>query len=255
MIIENPAEFSGKCYALQNRDRVVRADGSELSFADLKRLGVRAVGFIAEPENNICAMELSSTEELPAGYMVKTIRQSFFELADEDDFSLTRARAIVTWHMNFKFCPNCGGRLLLKDDETAKYCPTCGKIHFPRIEPCVIVLVRKGDKILLGRHVQRNQNVYSTLAGFIEVGETAERAVAREIFEETGIRVKNIQFKGTQSWPFPDQLMLAFTAEYESGEIKVKEDELSAAGWFDADNCPATPSPGSVAYRLIHNLI
>ncbi|MBP3717550.1 MAG: hypothetical protein J6I79_08665 [Paludibacteraceae bacterium] len=86
MIIENPAEFSGKCFALQNRDRVVRADGSELSFADLKRLGVRAVGFIAEPENNICTMELSSTEDLPEGYTVKTIRQSFFELAAEDDF-------------------------------------------------------------------------------------------------------------------------------------------------------------------------
>lgn len=255
MLLENPTSIQGACFALHNRDMVVRADGSPISAQDLQLLAAKAISFISEPENNITAIELSSVDSLPEGFVLKTIRQSFSELGEEDNYHLARARALLSWHKSTKFCCQCGGRLLLKQPETAKYCPTCGKIHFPRIEPCMIVLVHKGDQILLGRHVQRNQEVYSCLAGFIEVGESAEHAVAREIFEETGIKVKNIQFRGTQSWPFPDQLMLAYTAEYESGEIKLQEDELSAAGWFSPDNCPATPAPGSVAYRLIHNEI
>ena len=112
-----------------------------------------------------------------------------------------------------------------------------------------------GNEILLARHLQRNQDVYACIAGFMEAGETAEHAVRREILEETGISVKNIHYLGSQSWQFPDQLMLAFTAEYESGEINVQKEELIEAGWFDRNNCPATPQPGSIAYRLIHGLI
>ena len=89
----------------------------------------------------------------------------------------------------------------------------------------------------------------------MEVGESAEHAVRREIMEEVGITVKNVRYRGSQSWPFPDQLMLAFTAEYESGEIKLQKDELSDARWFDRENCPASPQPGSIAYKLIHNEI
>lgn len=136
---------------------------------------------------------------------------------------------------------------------TARECPECRNLIFPRIEPCIIVLVSRDDEILLARHVQRNQNIYACIAGFMEAGETAEQAVAREIMEETGITVRNIRYYGSQSWPFPSQLMLGFTAEYESGEIKLQEDELSDAQWFHRDNCPASPPPGSIAYRLIHN--
>ena len=88
----------------------------------------------------------------------------------------------------------------------------------------------------------------------MEAGENAEHTVYREVLEETGIRVKNIIYRGSQSWPFPDQLMLGFTAEYESGEVKRQEDEIADADWFDRESCPATPTPGSIAYRLIHKL-
>ena len=107
---------------------------------------------------------------------------------------------------------------------------------------------------MLARHVQRNQDIYTCIAGFIEAGESAEEAVSREVKEEVGINVKNIKYKGSQGWPFPDQLMLAFTAEYESGTIKLQEDELSEAKWFSKENLPATPLPGSVAYKLINSL-
>ncbi len=114
------------------------------------------------------------------------------------------------------------------------------------------MLVSRGDEILLALHRQRNIQRYSCLAGFMEAGESAEQAVQREIMEETGIRVRNVRYFGSQSWPFPSQLMLGFTAEYESGEIRVQEEELREARWFLRSECPATPPPGSLAYRLIH---
>lgn len=255
MLTDFPETFEGNCYAICKREMVVKADGNPLSFADLQAMKKNAINYIVEPENKICAIELLSVEDLPKQYSIKTIRQSFFDLEGNGDFELARACALLTWNKDTKYCSQCGGKLYRKQPETAKLCPTCGKIYFTRIEPCIIVLVHKGDKMLLGRHVQRNQEFFSCLAGFIEGGESAEHAVAREIMEETGIKVKNIQYRGSQSWPFPDQLMLAFTAEYESGNIKLQEDELSAADWFDRDNCPTTPAPGSIAYKLIHNLI
>ena len=92
------------------------------------------------------------------------------------------------------------------------------------------------------------------ISGFVEVGESLEQAVKREIFEETGLKVKNIVYRGSQSWPFPDQLMLAYTAEYESGDLKLQKEEIADARWFDPKNCPATPKPGSIAYKLIHRM-
>ena len=148
----------------------------------------------------------------------------------------------------------CGAELKEHSVLTARECPNCKRIAFPRIEPCVIVLVTKGEEILLAAHTYRNQDVYTCLAGFIEAGESAEQAVKREIFEETGLKVKNIVYRGSQSWPFPDQLMLAFEADWESGEIKIQEDELLEAAWFPKTQPPSKLSPGSVAYKLINGL-
>lgn len=255
-MIVNPTQTMSACFAVVGRDLLVKTDGSSLNFKDLCDLKAMQpeADFFDEPGFGVCALGLN-IESAPAGYALKTIRQYFAENDEENSFRLARARALLSWRRDNKFCSKCGGALKDHDELTARVCEHCGKTYFPRIEPCVIILVNKGDKILLARHVQRNQDVYACIAGFIEVGETAEHAVRREIAEEVGIQVKNIRYRGSQSWPFPDQLMMAFTAEYESGEIKTQEDEISDARWFDREGCPATPQPGSIAYRLIHNLI
>jgi NAD+ diphosphatase len=141
----------------------------------------------------------------------------------------------------------------LRDDEKqmARVCPECGNMIFPRIDPCIIVLVYRDGKILLAKHVQRNQDIFACIAGFVEAGETVENAVEREIWEETHLRVTNVRYFGSQSWPFPAQLMLAFTADYAGGDIQLQADEIADARWFDPNDCPASPQPGSIAYRLI----
>ena len=256
-IIENPQTTNCQCFALTGRNIVLKADGTPITFADLteiKALDDKADLF-EEQEFNICALSFETTEPLPDRFITKTIRQFYTECDEPTIFRVSRAKAVANWRQNTKFCCTCGTKLTESKQFTARECPQCGKIHFPRIEPCVIVLVSRGDKILLARHVQRNQDIYACIAGFIEGGETPEHAVERELQEEIGIKVKNIRYRGSQSWPFPDQLMLGYTAEYESGEIKLQKDEIADAGWFSRDNCPASPQPGSIAYRLIHGII
>ena len=256
-ITSNPQNTESQCFALTGRNIVLKADGSAMTFADLieiKALDNNADLF-EEQEFNICALSFETTEPLPDCFIVKPIRQFFNESDEPTVFRVSRAKAIANWRQSTQFCCTCGTKLVENKEFTARQCPQCGKIHFPRIEPCVIVLVNRGDKILLARHVQRNQDIYACIAGFIEGGETPEHAVERELQEEIGIKVKNIRYRGSQSWPFPDQLMLGYTAEYESGEINLQKDEIADAQWFSRDNCPASPQPGSIAYKLIHGLI
>lgn len=235
---------------------VVHEDGTPLNGDDLDIIAshCQTTDRFTEESNNIEALGLNSTMELPEGYCWITLRSDFAASADPQHvMRLSRAKALLEWRSKTRYCGKCGRQLTDHATLTARQCPHCGNLIFPRIEPCIIVLVSRGDEILLARHVQRNQNIYACIAGFMEAGETAEQAVEREILEETGIRVRNIRYFGSQSWPFPSQLMLAFTAEYASGELKLQEDELSDAGWFRRDACPASPQPGSIAYRLIHN--
>lgn len=256
-IVDNPQVTGGKCFVLVGKEIVLKDDKSSLSFDDLTK--IKALNdnadLFEEQEYGLCALGLESKDNLPSGYTTIPIRQFFAETDEKTVFLVSRAKALVNWRQSTHFCCTCGARLVDSTVFTARECPVCKKIHFPRIEPCVIVLVSKGDKILLARHVQRNQDIYACIAGFIEGGESAEHAVERELQEEIGIKVKNIRYRGSQSWPFPDQLMLGFTAEYESGEINLQKDEISDAQWFSREDCPASPNPGSIAYKLIHNEI
>ena len=138
-----------------------------------------------------------------------------------------------------------------KKDESAKVCSECGNIVYPRISPAVITAVFKGDQILLAHNRSFRNGLYSLIAGFVEPGETLEHCVKREIMEEVGIRVKNVRYAGSQPWSFPDALMIAFTAEYESGEICVDQVEIIDAGWYRMDAMPDIPSTDSIAGRLI----
>ena len=142
-------------------------------------------------------------------------------------------------------------RTKLHPTERAKECPQCGRLHFPRLAPAIIVLVERGHEMLLARARRFPTVMYSTLAGFVEPGETLEEAVVREVKEESGITVKDIRYFGSQPWPFPHSLMIGFTAVYESGEITLGDEENIDAGWFSADNLPPLPGKISIARKLI----
>jgi NAD+ diphosphatase len=178
--------------------------------------------------------------------------RALFGLIDEELIWVAgRANQMVHWHQTHRFCGSCGHPTQDKADERAKICPQCGLINYPRVSPAVIMAVIRGDRILLGRSPRFPLPFYSVLAGFVEPGETLEDCVRREILEEVGITVKNIRYFGSQPWPFPNSLMVAFTAEYGGGEIRLNASELTDAGWFAANDLPELPSPLSIARRLI----
>ena len=135
--------------------------------------------------------------------------------------------------------------------ERAKLCPACGLTTYPRISPAIIVAVTKGDTLLLARGHRHPPGFYSVLAGFVEPGETLEETVRREVREEVSLEVDDIRYFGSQPWPFPDSLMVAFTASYASGEITLEELEIADAGWYTAANLPLVPPPISIARSLI----
>ncbi|MFC1494098.1 NAD(+) diphosphatase [Thermodesulfobacteriota bacterium] len=158
---------------------------------------------------------------------------------------------LVYWSVAHRLCGRCGNLTEDKKDERAKVCPDCGQIYYPRLSPAIIVAVLKDDKILLAHSQRFPAKFYSVLAGFVEPGENLEECVKREVREETGIEIKNIKYFGSQPWPFPDSLMIAFTAEYEGGEIKVDETEIADAGWYAKEEIPRIPPSISIARKLI----
>ena len=209
-----------------------------------------AKDWYTEPQYRYAAMSLEDPQPVPQGYEWQPLR-SLFAVEHPAAPLAARAAGIINWRQCTRFCSHCGGTLTDHKYDTARECTLCKQVFFPSISPCIIVLVKKDGKLLLARHSQRNTNVYTCLAGYMEPGETIEQCVEREIFEETGIKVKNIRYVKSQSWPFPDQLMIGCHADYESGEIKVQPDEIQEANWFSAEELPQIPPPGSLAWELI----
>ena len=213
-----------------------------------------ASDWLSEPEFKYTAVELEKDAPNPAGCEDIPLREFFHRSSLSGDALgalSARAKGIVNFKSLKRFCSACGGTLADDPKFAARTCGKCGRQFFPQIEPAVIVLVRRGAEILLARHANRSADFWTTLAGFVEIGETAENAVHREIREETGIEVRNVRYVASQAWPFPDQLMLAFTADYDSGEIEIQKEEILEAGWFRKDALPQIPPPGSVAHNLI----
>ncbi len=187
----------------------------------------------------------------PSGMSFVDLR-STFGILDEDSFLLaSKAVQVVAWEQTHRFCGRCGSSTQDLSGERAKVCPECGFISYPRICPAVITAVFKEDKILLAHARSFKGDMHSLIAGFVEAGETLEEAVEREIIEEIGIKVKNVEYWGSQPWPYPNSLMLGFTAEYESGEINVDGVEISHADWYDVENLPELPSKVSIARKII----
>jgi len=204
--------------------------------------------------NDICCFSAEVTEEteLPGEINFFHILE-IHTLLDPDMLHIAfYAVQIVDWDRDFQFCGRCGSKTTNMKNERAKICKKCNLISYPRKSPAVIVSIVRDNKILLARSQKfSNVNMYSVLAGFVDPGESLEDCVRREIREEVRIEVKNIQYFGSQSWPFPDSLMVGFTAEYKSGEISIDNDEIDEAGWFSVSELPRIPRKISIARQLI----
>ncbi len=172
---------------------------------------------------------------------------------DTDDFwAMNRTFHLAHWDRHTRFCGACAAAMERSSSEISKRCPSCGAVSYPHIAPAVIVAIVKEGKLLLAHNAQRPTNMYSVLAGFVEPGESLEHAVSREVFEESGITVRNIEYFSSQPWPFPGSLMIAFTAEYAAGTVVPDREEIDEIGWFAPGELPEElPGSLSVARRLI----
>lgn len=199
----------------------------------------------------VFTLAAAAADLAPSGYYFEDLRK-LLGLIEQDMFAVAgRAIQILEWERSHRFCGRCGTRTEFHAQERAVQCPACGYVQYPRINPCVIAVVTRGEELLLARSLRFNRPMYSALAGFMEAGESAEETLAREVKEEVGIDIRNITYFGSQPWPFPNNLMLGFLAEYAGGEIVLQEDEILDAQFFHYSNLPQTPPPGSIAHALI----
>jgi len=172
----------------------------------------------------------------PEGLAWRPLR-SLFGVMDDALLGLAgRAGQIAEWARTHRFCGACATPMAPVDGERCFKCPACQMMAYPRISPAMMVLIRKQDKVLLALHTHSPSKRFTPLAGFLEAGESIEEAVHREVFEEVGLRVHNLQYFSSQSWPFPHSLMIAFTADYLDGEIRIDANEISEARWFGPED-------------------
>ncbi len=205
------------------------------------------------------AVEIESLEppQLLTGARFEDLRLIAPDLPAAEAGLLAYARAMISWRRRHRFCGSCGAPTLPSRSGHALMCgnPTCRTEQFPRIDPAIIVLVSDGDRALLGRQASWPPGRYSTIAGFVEPGESLEDAVAREVHEETGISIGAIEYYSSQPWPFPASLMLGFTALAKSTEVHRNDQELEDARWFTRADLAAgavlLPPTQSISFRLI----
>ena len=193
--------------------------------------------------------------QVPPGYAVADLRGWLGRVEPGLFYLAGRAKQIVDMVRNNQYCGRCGEPMENHTSDRARSCASCGLIAYPRLNPSIIVLVRRDDEMLLARNFNWPQGFYSTLAGFVEPGESIEQTVHREIMEEVGIRVKNLRYLGSQSWPFPNSLMLGFHCDYEAGEFHFSDAEIAEARWFRYDAIPNVPGGTAISRWLIDRFI
>ncbi len=204
---------------------------------------------------HVYSAEAKDPGSLPEGMVYLSLRQLFSRLDDTILALAGRAVQIVEWDRTHQFCGHCGIPVHSMPHERAKKCPDCGLTSYPRLSPAVIVRIERdgprGKEILLAHNKRHPLGFYSVLAGFVEPGESLEDCVRREVREEVGIELRDIRYFGSQPWPFPNSLMIAFIAQYDGGEIILEEDEIDDANWFSPGEFPPIPPPISIARQMI----
>jgi len=227
-----------------------------LSDADLTHLPVELIvkhPLTSHSENSVYVTSVHYKHL--SGYQWLSLR-SLLELLSEDDFQAAgRALQILRWHFDHQFCGRCGRPTLQHSDDLAKSCVHCAIDFYPRLSPCIITLITRGDECLLAWHTRSKEEKYSCLAGFIEMGESPEQTLEREVMEEVGLRVNNIRYVASQPWPFPAQLMLGYFADYAGGDIEVEQKEIRSAHWFKYNQLPKIPPVTTISGRLINTFV
>lgn len=263
-LVVPPKEKVGQAwwFAIQGDKVLIQQETSEATIprvVDFVEFGLEVLRqhYLGRLDGGDCYVVEVAEEVTPThGMMFEGLRQIYGRI-DEYLFALAgRALQIIDWDRTNQFCGRCGSETRTHTTERAKECPKCGLLHFPRLAPAIIVLVRRDREMLLARGRRFTTPMYSTLAGFVEPGETLEEAVVREVKEESGITVKDIRYFGSQPWPFPHSLMIGFTANYASGQIALNDSENIDVGWFTAEKLPPQlPGEMSIARKLIDSFL
>ena len=216
---------------------------------------------IGEDENSQClAVDVSccNFDLHDQGYpsLIETDIRNILTNSSPNEISIIgRAQHLLHWLRTSKYCGSCGALNKFSSKESAFYCPCTKEMIYPRISPCVIGIITKGDEILLARNKLFPEGMFSAIAGFVEASETLEETFKREVMEEVGLNIKNIDYFGSQPWPFPNQLMIAFKCEYDSGDIIVDGEEIVEANWFKPTNLPRIPPTTSISGQLIKSYL
>jgi len=256
-----PRRAHGIWFVFRQRELLVGEDflpprGDSLEPLGLRPLRVQWLGELGGL--GCCAAELPVDAEPPPGMQFRDLRALFGRMPEEMLGLAGHAIQIKEWDRTHQFCGACGAPTDYHPTQRARKCtaPGCGLEFYPRLAPAMIVAVERGPEILLARSPHFPPGIYSVVAGFVEPGESAEGAVYREVLEETGIRVKNVRYFGSQPWPFPNSLMLGFQAEYDSGEVVPQAGEIEDAAFFHIDALPKTfPGRVSISQWLLHDFM
>ncbi|MCE5257076.1 MAG: NAD(+) diphosphatase [Spirochaetaceae bacterium] len=209
-------------------------------------------------DEKFCVSALDESQlDLAGGASRVKVRQLLGSLDAGQGALVLTALAYANWSLVSNYCASCGAALEdgSADYTNARVCNRCGRVFFPRISPAIIVLIHRDDSILLAHNVSFPEGRYGLVAGFVEAGETFEQTVRREVMEEAGIEIGEPRYVRSQPWPFPDSLMVAFEADWKSGEARPDGKEIGALGWFRLDALPDIPPPGSVARYLIDKAV
>ncbi len=256
--ITPPAEQSQSAwwFAFVGNKLLIRDETSSQipSLMNLKDVGLMPVRtqFLGTLGDRPCyCAELPSNTVAPMSMTFRGLRELYGSL-EEEFFTLSgRAFQIIEWDRTHQFCGHCATLMTQLPSERAKRCPNCGLVNYPRLSPAIIILISRGEELLLARAPRFPQAFYSVLAGFVEPGESLEQTAIREVREEVGIEIENIRYFGSQPWPFPNSLMIGFTADYAGGEIVIDKKEIAEAAWFNKHNLPQIPPKLSIARSLI----
>jgi NAD+ diphosphatase len=244
-----------RCFVWRD-DRILvgSADPPALpTLSEVSRLGIDGARlYLGRLDGVDClALRASADAPEPEAWQWRGLRSLFLKIPDALLALAGRAFQIVEWDRSHRFCGRCGTATEDKAEERAKICPTCGHVVYPRVSPAMMVLVTRGRELLLARANRFPAAMFSALAGFVESGESIEDCIRREVREEVGIEVDNLHYFASQSWPFPHSLMIAFNAEYSSGEARPCDPEIAEVKWFSVDALPQLPGPVSISRHLI----